>query len=268
MLTPKQVNELFDKYNVGPSKRFGQNFLIDGNIITKIIEAAEIDNKDVVEIGPGLGSLTHSLLPKVKSLTSYEIDEDMIRVIKGEINQDKFKLVEGDFLLAPLDWEGKKTLVANIPYNITSDILFKLFEYSHKFERAVIMIQKEVGERLLAKQNDSDYSKLTVTANHFGATSKVTLVKASCFIPAPKVDSMVVRIDFNTNTWSDSQQFVRFVKICFAQRRKTLFNNLKNEYGKDKASEIIVKASINPNARPQEISYEGFVNLFKLSSIK
>lgn len=268
MLTPKQVNELFDKYNVGPSKRFGQNFLIDGNIIAKIIEAAEIDNKDVVEIGPGLGSLTHSLLPKAKSLTSYEIDEDMIRVLKGEINQSKFKLIEGDFLLAPLNWEGKKILVANIPYNITSDILFKLFEHSNKFERAIIMIQKEVGERLLAKPNDSDYSKLTVTANHFGITSKVTLVKASCFIPAPKVDSMVVRIDFNSNNWNDSQQLVPFIKICFAQRRKTLFNNLKNEYGKEIASEVIAKANINPNARPQEITYDGFVNLFKLLSIK
>lgn len=268
MLTPKQVNELFDKYNVGPSKRFGQNFLIDGNIITKIIEAAEIDNKDVVEIGPGLGSLTHSLLPKVKSLTSYEIDEDMIRVIKGEINQDKFKLVEGDFLLVPLDWEGKKTLVANIPYNITSDILFKLFEYSHKFERAVIMIQKEVGERLLAVPNDSEYSKLTVTANHFGKISKVSLVKASCFIPAPKVDSMVVKIDFNNNSWKSSKDFVHFIKICFAQRRKTLLNNLKNEFGKEKANEVLIKMGINLTARPQEISYEGFVKMHESLSAK
>lgn len=90
-------------------------------------------------------------------------------------------------------------MVANIPYNITSDILFKLLENSEKFERAVLMIQKEVGERLLAQPNDSDYSKLTVTVKHFGEVSKVTLVKASCFIPAPKVDSMVVRIDFNDN---------------------------------------------------------------------
>lgn len=267
MLTPKQVNDLFDKYNVAPSKRYGQNFLIDGNIISKIIEASEIENKDVVEIGPGLGSLTRSLLPKVKSLVSYEIDEDMIRVLKEEITEPQFTLVEGDFLLAPLQWEGKKILVANIPYNITSDILFKLFENSEKFERAIIMIQKEVGERLLAKANDSEHSKLTVTANHFGKTSKVTLVKASCFIPAPKVDSMVVRIDFNSNLWNDSKSFVHFIKICFAQRRKTLFNNLKNEYGKDKAAELISKLGITLNARPQEIDYDTFYNLFKLVSV-
>lgn len=103
MLTPKQVVELFDKYEVGPSKRFGQNFLIDSNIISKIISSSEIKGKDVVEIGPGLGSLTLSLLPEAKTLTSYEIDEDMIRVLKGEITSDKFTLKEGDFLLTKLD---------------------------------------------------------------------------------------------------------------------------------------------------------------------
>lgn len=264
MLTQKQVIELFDKYEVGPSKRFGQNFLIDANIISKIIESSEIKDKDVVEIGPGLGSLTNSLLPVVKSLTSYEIDEDMIRVLKGEVNNEKFSLIEGDFLLTPLSWEGKKILVANIPYNITSDIIFKLFENSHKLERAIIMIQKEVGERLLAKPKDSDYSKLTLTTEHFGKVSKVALVKASCFIPAPKVDSMVVRIDFNNNTWEQSKTFVHFIKICFAQRRKTLLNNLKNEYGKEKANEVLTRALVNLNARPQELSYEQFIKLFKL----
>lgn len=263
MLTPKQVVELFDKYEVGPSKRFGQNFLIDSNIISKIISSSEIKDKDVVEIGPGLGSLTLSLLPEAKTLTSYEIDEDMIRVLKGEITSDKFTLKEGDFLLTKLDWEGKKVMVANIPYNITSDILFKLLENSDKFERAVLMIQKEVGERLLAEPNDSDYSKLTVTVKHFGEVSKVTLVKASCFIPAPKVDSMVVRIDFNDNKWEGSKDFVHFIKICFAQRRKTLLNNLRNEYGKDKANEMLVQNNIPLTARPQELNYEQFAKLFK-----
>lgn len=263
MLTPKQVTDLFNKYEVGPSKRFGQNFLIDGNIISRIIEASEITGKDVVEIGPGLGSLTHSLLPTAKTVTSYEIDEDMMRVLEGEITDPKFTLVKGDFLQARLDWEGKKVLVANIPYNITSDILFKLFENSAKFERAIIMIQKEVGERLLAKPNDPDYSKLTVTANHFGSISKVVLVKSSCFIPAPKVDSMVVRIDFNSNDFKKSEAFVKFAKICFAQRRKTLYNNLKNEYGKDRSEAVLAKCGINPNARPQELSYEKFVEVFE-----
>ena len=262
MLTPKQVTDLFNKYNVGPSKRFGQNFLIDSNIISKIIQSSEIENKDVVEIGPGLGSLTHSLLPVAKSVTSYEIDEDMMRVLEGEITEPKFKLEKGDFLEANLNWEGKKVLVANIPYNITSDILFKLFENSSKFERAIIMIQKEVGDRLLAQPNDSEYSKLTVTANHFGKVSKVTLVKSSCFIPAPKVDSMVVRIDFNDNDYSKSDKFMKFVKICFAQRRKTIFNNLKNEYGRDKVIEILSKNNIKESSRPQELSYEQFIALF------
>ncbi len=263
MLTIKQVTELFDKYNVGPSKRFGQNFLIDANIINKIIDSSAIDKKDVVEIGPGLGSLTLSLLPKAKTVTSYELDQDMIRVLKGEIADPNFTLVEGDFLLAPLEWEGKKVLVANIPYNITSDILFKLFENSQKFERAIIMIQKEVGERLLAQPNDSEYSKLTVTAKHFGNISKVTLVKASCFMPAPSVDSMVVRIDFNDNLWHDSKSFIHFIKICFAQRRKTLLNNLRNEYGKEKANELLIKNEINLSARPQELSHDQFKNLFE-----
>lgn len=262
MLTAKRINELFVKYDVSPSKRFGQNFLIDNNIINKIIIAASIHEKDVVEIGPGLGSLTFPLLSEVKSLVSYEIDKEMINVLQNEIKDDKFTLIENDFLKEDFSWQNKKTIVANIPYNITSDILFKVFENCEKFDRAIIMIQKEVAERLLAKTKDSNYGKLTVTTSHFADVKKITIVKPSSFLPAPKVDSMVVELIFKENNWANSIKFVNFIKICFSQQRKALFNNLKNTYEKEKILEVLGKLNLPATIRPQELDYLTLTKLF------
>lgn len=262
MLKLLDIKNLYEKYNVKASKRFGQNFLIDQNILRNIIKVGEVKDKDVIEIGPGLGSLTYYLLNESKTVTSYEIDNDMIRVLEGEINNPKFKLIQGDFLNAELDYNGKRTLVANIPYNITSDIIFKLFENSHKIDKAVIMVQKEVAERLSCPVGSKSYGKLTVSTQHFADVKYEFTVPETAFLPAPKIKSAVITLNFKDINFTNSKTFLKFVKQCFAMRRKTLFNNLKNFLGADKARELIVTLNLKESVRPQELSYIQFVALF------
>ena len=262
MLTQTDIKNLYDKYNVSASKRFGQNFLIDHNILNKIISSADVKNKDVVEIGPGLGSLTIPLLKEVASLISYEIDNDMIRVLKNEINDDKFTLVENDFLKEEFNWEGKKIMVANIPYNITSDILFTLFKNNNKFESATLMMQKEVAERLIAPVGSKQYGKLTITTSLFADITKVTKVPPGSFIPAPKVESMVVKLAFKETDYKNKLELMEFIKKCFAQRRKTLFNNLKEITGPEKARKIIQDFNFKDSIRPQELNPQQFIDIF------
>lgn len=264
MWTLNEINELFDKYNVGPSKRFGQNFLVDQNILSKIVAASNVENKDVIEIGPGLGSLTRALLNEAKSVTSYEIDEDMVRVLSKEIKDDKFKLVFKDFLEASFDWEGKRSIVANIPYNITSPILFKIFENIEKFDQATLMVQKEVADRLTAKPKTKEYGKLTVTANCFADIFNLLKVPPTCFIPQPKVESAVVLLRFNDNNFTDKKLFLNFVKRCFAMKRKTIFNNLRSFIDKDIVNYIFENTKINPKSRPEELTLEDYEELLEI----
>ena len=262
VLNSTDIKNLYKKYNVNASKKFGQNFLIDQNILNNIIDVSEINGKDVIEIGPGLGSLTHYLIKDAKTVTSYEIDEDMIKVLKEEIKSENFNLIEGDFLNANFDYDGKRTIVANIPYNITSDILFKLFENSKKIDRAVIMMQKEVAERLNAPVGSKSYGKLTISAQHFSEIKYEFTVPENSFVPAPKVKSAVVTFNFKNIDFENSNDFLKFVKQCFSMRRKTLFNNLKNFLGHEIARKLVDYLNMGDAVRPQELSYTDFINLF------
>lgn len=263
MLKQSDILDLYKKYNVSASKRFGQNFLIDQNILRKIIQVADIKEKEVIEIGPGLGSLTLCILEECKKLTSYEIDKDMIRVLKNEIQSPRFNLNEGDFLKADLtNYINKPTIVANIPYNITSDILFKIFENNVLFDRAIIMMQKEVAERLVSSVGSKNYGKLAITASHFANIKYEFTVPENAFLPAPKVKSAIVSFEFKNVNFNDSIEFISFIKKCFSMRRKTLYNNLKQFLGEAKAKSVIHENNLKESIRPQEITYNKFVSLF------
>lgn len=262
MFTQKDIFNLYKKYNVSASKKFGQNFLYDKNILEKIINATDINDKHIIEIGPGLGSLTKMLLIKAKKVSSYEIDKEMIKVLKGEILNSKFDLIEGDFLKSNFNWSSKKIIIANIPYNITSDILFKLFENSDKISEAVLMMQKEVGERLLAKVKSKNYGKLTVTTQLFANPEKITLVPPNAFVPMPKVTSIVIKLNFKDSIYD--KNILKFIKNCFAQRRKTLFNNLRNFINEDLAKDLIQKMNFKESIRPQEVSKDEFIELYEI----
>ncbi|MCK5866927.1 MAG: ribosomal RNA small subunit methyltransferase A [Mycoplasmataceae bacterium] len=262
MLTLDDIQKLYSKYGVQASKRFGQNFLVDQKVLKNIIDVSDAKGNDVIEIGPGLGSLSLYLLEVVNSLKAYELDRNMIRVLKGEIKDSKFELIEGDFLKVFTSPKQVSNVIANIPYNITSDILFKLFENSHNIKRATLMVQKEVGMRLTAHVGTSNYGKLTVTAQHFAKVNYEFTVPSKAFYPAPKVDSAIITIDFNQVDFESSKDFLMFVKKCFVMRRKTLYNNLKQFLEPEFAREVIAHVSDNESIRPQNIDYKSFLKMF------
>lgn len=261
MLNSKDIINLYKKYNVQASKRFGQNFLIDNKIIEQIIDYTNCKNSYVVEIGPGLGSLTLALLQTVKKLIAFEIDTSMIKVLKAEIKDPKFILKNEDFLKANFEFSHKQKIIANIPYHITSLILFKIFKNINFFSSATLMVQKEVGERLIALPKTKDYGKLSVTTQLLAEVTKVVDVPSSAFVPQPKVDSMVVNLAFKKVDYD--HQLANFIKICFAQQRKKLTNNLKPLISSKKLVKILEKHQFKVDVRPQELSPQDFLKIYQ-----
>ncbi|MBN0919517.1 16S rRNA (adenine(1518)-N(6)/adenine(1519)-N(6))-dimethyltransferase RsmA [[Mycoplasma] gypis] len=249
---------------VKAKKHLGQNFLQDKNIINKIVYSANIKNEEVIEIGPGQGAITGVILEDAKHLFSYEIDSDMITILNDKFSsKDNFSLFYEDFLKADLTKYSKKMiLVANIPYYITSDILFKVFEYKHLFKRAIIMMQKEVAQRIVAKPNSNDYSKLSVVSQFISEPKILFDVSPSCFIPAPKVWSSVIEFNFTKET-QQNKDFFDFVKLCFMFRRKKLFNNLIQKFSKNKILSVFETLGLNESIRSQELSVNQFILLFE-----
>ncbi|WP_330463431.1 16S rRNA (adenine(1518)-N(6)/adenine(1519)-N(6))-dimethyltransferase RsmA [Metamycoplasma gateae] len=244
-------------------KSFGQNFLINKKIQNKIIDSSNIENEDVIEIGPGLGALTNLLINKVKSLVAYELDKEIYEMWISKNLGQKIKFINQDFLEANLYSIDKRVVVGNIPYNITSPILFKLIENKQYIKSATIMIQKEVGDRLIAKPNNKSYSKLTVSLQSVANVQKILIAKSSDFNPAPKVDSMVVKIDFNIDIDFELEKYLDFIKRCFQFKRKTLMNNLITSYDKDKLLKVFQKNQINLLSRPESLEIKQYISLFK-----
>ncbi|QJR44354.1 16S rRNA (adenine(1518)-N(6)/adenine(1519)-N(6))-dimethyltransferase RsmA [Mycoplasma miroungirhinis] len=244
-------------------KSLGQNFLEDKNILNKIASVVDIENKNILEIGPGQGALTNILLDKAKNVITYEIDKDMVEILKQNISNPKLQLIYGDFLNANLsNIEQDSIIVANIPYYITTDILFKIFDNSNHFKQAVILMQKEVAERIVAKPSTNEYSKLTVSSNYFCNVKKMFDVSPNAFNPAPKVFSSVVLFEFKKDLEFNSREFLSFVKLCFNFKRKKLLNNLILKYEKNIILEIFRTLNFSENIRAQELTLESFKLLF------
>ncbi|SJZ47516.1 16S rRNA (adenine(1518)-N(6)/adenine(1519)-N(6))-dimethyltransferase RsmA [Mycoplasmopsis verecunda] len=246
-------------------KKFGQNFLKDQNILNKIVNVFDINNQDVIEIGPGRGALTKQLLNKVNHLTAFEIDQDMIDVLNSEIHDNKLTLIHKDFLEADLSDFNNVYLIANIPYYITTDILFKIFDYKDKFQGILIMVQKEVAQRICAKKNTKEYSKLSVTAQYLADCKLEFIVPRNCFSPAPKVDSAIISLvfkpDIDNNEWNKLKDFF---KLCFANKRKKLSYSLKEKYPATKVFESITALGYDDNIRIQQLDIDEIITLYKL----
>jgi 16S rRNA (adenine1518-N6/adenine1519-N6)-dimethyltransferase len=254
-------------------KRFGQHFLHDPAVIDKIIGAARLEkDQRVVEIGPGLGVLTDHLLEQAERVEVMEIDRDLIALLHQR-REDRLIIHEGDVL--KLSWsdlltDPPYTLVANLPYNISSQILFKLLEHRSFFARMVLMFQREVGERLTARPGSKDYGILSVLCQLWYNIDKVTLVKPGAFTPPPKVDSLVLsflpliqpRVDP-----VDEALFKKLVKGAFTQRRKTLRNSLLASGFKAAAIDAALsQAVIDPGCRGETLSLPQFSELTRAFS--
>lgn len=270
--TIKRTREIQEKYQIFTKKNYGQNFIIEPRVVEKIAQAAICDPGELVfEIGPGIGALTQFLCQRANRVIALEIDERLPEILGREI-EGNLEVILQDILETDIDelirekrQEGQKVVFAsNLPYYITTPILFKLFEAKEPIERITVMMQKEVGQRFLAREKDSDYNALSVITHYRCDVKKVMDVSRHVFSPKPNVDSIVIQFTFHHRySLENEEQFFEMVKACFKQRRKTIYNNL-NEYLKDKekTEAVLGKADIALNTRAQQLSLDDFIRLY------
>ncbi len=270
-----EVKQILTKYDVSVKKQFGQNFLMDNNIINKICDVSNISKEvNVIEIGPGLGFLTQELKSRANKVMCYEIDPEMVKVITNRFENDDNVIIKyQDFLKANIDSDIEKYLsdkpvivVANLPYYITTAILIKILEESKYIKQMTVMMQLEVADRICGKPSTKDYNSLSVLMQYYTTCKLAIKVGKACFYPEPNVDSAVVFIKHKEeiiNATVNEEYFKKFNRVVFAQRRKTLVNNLKSGFGykKELIEEILTKNNISLTIRTEALSVEQIVHL-------
>lgn len=264
-----ELIELLKRENLWAKKRFGQNFLVNPEVLQKIVRAAEITPKDnIVEIGPGLGILTEQLATNAQKVTSIELDQEIIPTLKKNIETHKnVEIILADALKIDLPTEPYK-LVANIPYYITSPILNHYLQPKTPEQKRpsiiVLLVQKEVAEKVCAA--DGDHTILSLQVQAFGKPQIICKVGKNSFFPQPNVDSMVLKIEtYPEPKITNIPIFFKLLKAAFHQRRKTLSNSLKNglKITAEQAETLFKTSGIAPTARPQEISLDGWEKLIQ-----
>ena len=250
-------------------KSLGQNFLIDNNIINKIAEEISAFSNDLIlEIGPGRGALTAKLIKKDSFYLAFEIDHDLTNILQ-KYESEKAKIIYADILKVDLNEYLKDLtydrlfIVGNLPYYITTPIIEKIIQSDLKITKMVIMVQKEVAERFMAQPKSKDYGYFTLYLRYFFNIKKVCAVSKNSFWPIPKVESMVISLEARENKPNvDILKYQEFLKTCFAQKRKTLKNNLKS-YNWSKINEILKQNNYSENVRAEELSEDIFLQIFK-----
>lgn len=272
-----KTKEIIQKYQFTFQKKFGQNFLIDGNILGKIVEAAQITETDcVLEIGPGIGTMTQYLAERAKSVVVVEIDKNLIPILQETLSAyQNVKIINEDILKTDIDRivreenDGKPIkLVANLPYYITTPIVMSLFENHVALQSITIMVQKEVADRMQAVPGTKDYGALSLAVRYYAKPEIIMKVPASCFMPRPNVDSAVIRLIRYDNPpveVRDEAWLFSIIRASFNQRRKTLVNGLSNAgnlgIGKEKIAEAVERMGLQPSVRGETLSLEQFAEL-------
>ncbi|EMB9440724.1 16S rRNA (adenine(1518)-N(6)/adenine(1519)-N(6))-dimethyltransferase RsmA [Staphylococcus pseudintermedius] len=278
--TPSRSRALLNQYGFNFKKSLGQNFLIDVNIINRIIDASGIDHMTgVIEIGPGMGSLTEQLAKNAQHVLAFEIDQRLIPVLDDTlspynnvtvINEDILKANVAEAIQQHLSHCEKIMVVANLPYYITTPILLTLLEQDLNIDGYVVMMQKEVGERLNAQVGTKAYGSLSIVAQYYTETSRVLTVPKTVFMPPPNVDSIVVKLMKRESPIVDVDNpnaFFKMTKGAFSQRRKTIYNNYQNlfENGKEQKETImqwLERADIDPKRRGETLSIQEYARLY------
>lgn len=271
LYSPKVMKDILDKYGFKFSKKLGQNFLIDGNIINKIADAAELDeNSGVIEIGPGFGTLTQELCKKAKKVVAIELDKSLEKVHKETLNYDNVKIIYDDFMkvdvvkLIDEEFKGMDVkIVANIPYYITTPIIMKILEERYKISKIVVMVQKEVAQRLNSKPGSKEYGAITLAVQYRADTNIALMVPNTVFMPRPKVDSAVIEFNILSKPRievTDEKMLFALIKASFGQRRKTILNGISNnmKLSKDFVKEVLEKSGIDPGIRGETLSLQEF----------
>lgn len=276
--SPKKTKELLQKHGFTLKKSLGQNFLIDPNILHKIVSAAELDeSKGALEIGPGIGALTQQLAKRAGRVVAVEIDRRLLPLLKETLEaHPNASVVHGDVLKADLKQLfgqyftecGKVSVVANLPYYITTPIIMMLLEDKLPLEHIVVMIQKEVAERMSAKPGGKEYGSLSIAVQYYCEPEIVTIVPHTVFIPQPNVDSAVIKLKVRERPAVEVQDesfFFEVVQASFVQRRKTIYNNLAARFftkeTKGRLEAILQEAGIEPSRRGETLSIEEYARL-------
>lgn len=273
-----KTRKLLKQHNIVLKKSLGQNFLTDAHVLQHIVDAAKLDSHSgVIEIGPGLGALTEGLAKRAQKVVAIELDNRLIPVLQDMFyDQPNVEIVHADAL--KLDFAQLITdkfgscsqvhVVANLPYYVTSPILVKLLESSLSLTNIVVMIQKEVADRILARPGSKTYGSLSVFAQYFSEPSKVVQVPSHVFVPRPQVDSMVIKLSIRSAPpvpVEDESFFFQVVRASFAKRRKTLLNSLSSslpfQLEKKRLEELIHSIGIDPGCRGEMLSMESFAQL-------
>lgn len=274
----KETMFLLKKYHITANKSLGQNFLIDDNIIEKIVNSASITKNDlVIEIGPGLGTLTKNLLEKAKKVIAIELDERMLNILNERFYlYNNFEIIHEDVLkvnLKQLIKEEKEKneiqsvrVVANLPYYITTPIIMKLLEDKLDIESITVMVQKEVAKRLTAMPGEKLAGAITYSVNYYCEAKEVVGVSKDCFIPAPEVDSEVIKLVLRKEPpvkVENEEILFKLIKNSFMQRRKTFINGVSNGGLIDKESlkKILNEMDINENIRGENLSLNQFAQI-------
>lgn len=268
---PTRTKAILNSYGLRAKKKFGQNFLTDVNVLYQIVDTADVNENDIViEIGPGLGALTEQLAKKAKQVLAFEIDADMVAILNDTLMPyNNIEVIQNDILKVDLKKELKERfgsedvavkIVANLPYYITTPILLKLLKENINWQNIVVMMQKEMADRLDATVGTKDYGALTLTVGHFANVRTAIKVSAQSFNPSPRVDSAVVILTPKEIENINDGVF-NLIRECFNHRRKSLLNNLQQYYGKDKKDQIInelEKLGIDPQIRAERLEMKDF----------
>ncbi|MCI6609259.1 MAG: 16S rRNA (adenine(1518)-N(6)/adenine(1519)-N(6))-dimethyltransferase RsmA [Ezakiella sp.] len=266
-----RTKKIMAKYDLTMKKSLGQNFLVDGNIVKKIVDGARLQKDDkVLEVGPGIGSLTEEVLLRGNSATSIEIDSRFYPILRENFQRfNNFKLVEGDALNDEVWKEANEkpepnVFMGNLPYVITTPLLEKIFTRSNRFKTVVVMVQKEVADRMTAAPGSKTYGALSVFVSFFSNAKTLFTVSESSFIPRPKVKSAVVKMELKAPE-VDGKKFMKFVHIAFNMRRKTLLNSVSKGMDLDKKESLkmITNCGIDPDVRAETLELKSFLRLYE-----
>ncbi len=275
----EETKFIMDKYKIKANKSLGQNFLISDEVIENIIDKSEIKSDDlIIEIGPGLGTLTSCLLEKAKKVICIELDDKMIEILQDRFKlYNNFELIHNDVLKVDLQELIKKEkennniknvkVVANLPYYITTPIIMKLLEEKLDLKSITVMVQKEVGDRLIATPGDKETGAITYTVYYYASAKKIIEVSKNSFVPEPEVTSEVIqlniRIDEPVNVENKEEMF-KIIKGAFMQRRKTLLNALTNAKifaSKEAGAKILKELGIAENIRPEKLTLQNYADI-------
>lgn len=270
----EETIKVLKQYKITANKKLGQNFLVDEKIIEEIIKAANISKKDlIIEIGPGIGSLTKSIIPNAGKTICIELDKKMANIISNRL-KNEVEIINEDILkvdlkkIAEQNKDKNIKVVANLPYYITTPIIMKLLESNLGLESITVMVQKEVAERLIAKPGDSLSGAITYTVYYYAIGTKITDVPNNSFIPKPEVTSQVIKLTLRKEPITyieNKEKFFEIIKLAFMQRRKTLVNSLANSKiaTKQKIEQILDELNIEKNIRAENLTMEQFAEIAK-----